>query len=705
MLATGGALGAPLPPVKPDSDAVVQARALEAQLPAPKVVRKETFELSPQRQDRLSKRLPETLRRASQREPLHLLVLGNADVFDMHSEDEKSALLDSFPGIFARELASEFFYTGGVHEEGPKDDSLAMNPGITLRRLTGGTGTIQEAASILASTARQAPVNLVLLCYGQDEAASGMSSVSFLIAVKQAIEAAHEIGAEVVLCSPWLLMSAKPETSLGTARPLADALNELAEREGLIFADLGDLSRLMDLLQAESKDEGLIFDRLMRAYRGFFYETSDGAFTPRASLHQRLGSALFKEMMDGASVQPYSVAEVSAEWTQESSGLELHATIVNASEERLNLTLLPLIASGWKPVSAQPQMSLPAGARQSITLVYSQMGDHSVAMQEPEIRLPVLLIAGKHAQVVVMRAAIRPLSIVWDLETLFNQEKHFSPACQIVNVSKTDQRGTWEVTFMGKKLDGRYDLKAGSTLPLDLGFDLAADTAPVLTADLNLALRGDGFQLLQTSEVTLSKNLGLKQSVPLVSGKEAPGAATLRIEADAKNLTLITDLQGSGMLLETANKDAAAWQLEVCLDARSYGKRLEAGCTAPIIATGRARAGNGHIQAVSPWAFGTGYAASFDASQFQAVLSSQGSEHHEIRLRLPRSYLYLHEWALDNGNSQLGLSVHLTLNTAGGYHRWRLNPTSKLTGDVSSLVVLELSEKPTPRVTVDVHAK
>ena len=696
---------APLPPVKEDVDLSAKARALETRLPAPKLARKETFELSPQRQERLNQRLPQTVRRATQREPLHLLVLGNAGAFQMNPEEGKSALLDSYPGIFARELAAQFFYTGGVHEAGPKDDSLASNPGITLRLLEGSTGNIQEAASILGSTARQAPVNLVLLCYGQDEALAGMSAVTFINGVKKAVEAAEEIGAEVILCSPWLSMSGKPEASLGVSRSLADALSELAEKEGLIYADLGDLTRLLDLPQNESKDEGLIFERFMTAYRGFFYESAEGSFLPRASLHQRMGAALMKGMMDGASVSSYSLTEVSAEWSQKGSGLELQATVVNRSDERLNLTLLPLIAAGWKPISAQPQLSLPAGGRQSITLSCRAADGQSAAMQEPEIRLPLLTISGSHARVFVMRAPMRPLSIVWGMETLFNQEKRFNPACQIVNASKSDQRGEWVATFMDQKLEGHYDIKAGATQPLDLGFDLAALGASVHVNDLKMTLTGESFRLEQTHEMTLTKNLGLKQSVELRSGKDAPGAAHLRVEADAKALTFIVDLQGAGMLLSTASKSTAAWQMEVCLDARSYGKRLESGSTAPITVTGSAQAGRGHVQAIPPWAFGTGYAANFDPEQFQSVLSSQGSEHHEIRLTVPRSYLYLHEWALDNGNSQLGLSVNVTLNTSSGYDTWSLNPTSKLVGDVESLAVLELSEKPTDRFTVDVHVK
>jgi len=699
------AWSAPLPPMKKDADLSAKARALEHRLPAPKLARKETFDLSPVRAERLSQRLPQMFRRAAQREPLHLVVLGNAGAFQMKPEEGKTTLMDSFPGIFARELASQFFYTGGVHEAGPKDDSLALNPGITLRMLEGSTGNIQEAAAILGSTARQAPVNLVLLCYGQDEALAGMSPVTFVNGVKQAVDAAEQIGAEVILCSPWLPMSGKPEVSLAVSRSLADAVSELAEKEGLVYADLGDLSRLLELPVNEGKDEGLIFERFMTAYRGFFYETDEGNFLPRASFHQRLGAALMKGMMDGASACSFSLTEISASWSKKGRGLELQATLINGSQERLNLTLLPLIAAGWKPLSAQPQVSLPAGGRQAILLSYSAADGQSAAMQEADVRLPVLMISGSHARVLTMRSPMKPLSVVWGMETLFNQEKRLNPTCQIINTTQTDQRGEWVATFRNQKQEGRYDLKAGATQPLDLGFDLAAVDPSVQVDDLKLTLAGESFRLEQTHEMTVTQNLGLKQSVALTTGKDAPGSAHLRVEADAKTLTFIVDLQGAGLLLSTASKTAAAWQMEVCLDARSYGKRLESGSTAPITVTGSAQAGPGHFQAISPWAFGTGYAANFDSEKFQAALSSQGSERHEIRLTLPRSYLYLHEWALDNGNSQLGLSVNLTLNTASGYRTWSLNPTTKQVGDVESLVVLELSEKSTGRFTVDVHSK
>jgi hypothetical protein len=410
-------------------------------------------------------------------------------------------------------------------------------------------------------------------------------------------------------------------------------------------------------------------------------------------------------MMDGASACSFSLTEISTSWSQKGGGLELQATLINGSPERLNLTLLPLIAAGWKPLSAQPQLSLPSGGRQAITLSYGAAEGQSAAMQEANVRLPVLMISGSHARILTLRSPMKPLSVVWGMETLFNQDKRLNPTCQITNASKTDQRGEWKVSFRNQTLEGSYDLKAGAMQPLDLGFDLAVVEPFVRVDDLKLTLTGEGFRLEQTHEITVTQNLGLKQSVALTTGKGAPGSAHLRVEADAKTLTFMVDLQGSGMLLSTASKTAAAWQMEVCLDARSYGKRLEGGSTAPVTVTGSAQAGSGHFQAISPWAFGTGYAANFDSAHCKAALNSLGTEHYQIKLTLPRSYLYLHEWALDNGNSQLGLSVNLTLNTASGYRIWSLNPTSKLVGDVESLVVLELTEKPTSRFTLDVHAK
>jgi hypothetical protein len=519
----------------------------------------------------------------------------------------------------------------------------------------------------------------------------------------QAIKGARDIGAEVLICAPWLPMAEKAETSLGLQRPVADALQELAEDEGVLFADLGDVSRLFSLANEDSADEAQAFERFVAGYRGFFRQTSGGEWRPKAALHQRLGHLLLEQLLDGASSSPWRLEDIKASWQKDGAELELRARLINPGRDRLTLTTLPLIASGWKPLEARPQVSLPGGASQPLTFRYARVAGDAIALQESEVRLPVLMLYGGQGRVDTLRATVQPLSVVWEGETLFNQEKRFMVGARILNGSATSQRGEWQAEFMGAERKGTFDLQQGAAQPLDLAFDLPLDLVGGKVAPLHFTVQADGLVMKSTRQITLTRNVGLNQLVALSATANAAGSVSMRAMADARSLSLTCQIQGAEMLLDAASAEAPAWQLEVHLDARSYGKRLEPGATAPIRVTGSAAPGAGQVHPLTAWTFGSGYAAGFDPREFKAKLNRLGSGIHEITLTVPRSYCYLHEWALGNGNSQLGFSLQLTLNTAEGYRTWTWHPTTKPADAVESLAVLELTEKPTPRVTVDVH--
>lgn len=694
--------GKPAPQAKPESAATQQAKALESRLPAPVLGSRGNFEVTAAQKQRLEKWLPETFRRLTQREPLHLLALGGQEMLDLWAEDGKAHLEDTFPAVFARQLATQFYYTAGVSLAGKPALISDSNPGLSLRFLSRAEGSVLDAAAVLASTARQAPVNLVLLCYGQAEAEAGMSPVAFAQAVRRGIEAAQEIGAEVILCAPWLPVAERAEFVLGSARPLADRLRDLAEDEGVMFTDLGDLSRvLVATPEAESDNAGLVFDRLATVYRGFFHLGSDGHYQPRLSLHQRLGSLAFQEVLNGPRQMPWSLAEITPVWKKDGAELAVSVTVINEKASRLDLTMLPLIVAGWKPVEATPQVSLPAQGRQSLTLKYARAGQSPLALEESELRLPLLVCSAQEARIETLRAAVQPVAILWTKETFFNQEKQFNPICQILNTSRTGISGTWEASFHGKSLKGQFDLAAGATKPLDLNFDLPAEN--LVNSPLNLLVKTEAISLQSTSHVTLTRNLGLSRPVALSAESGTAGEVSLRAEADESTLKLICDLQGADLLVDTGAAGTPSWQLEVNLDARSYGKRLEPGSTTTLLATGNQNPGPGQTHPISAWAFGSGYAAEFSSKEILANLSRSGGQSHQISLTLPRTYLYLHEWALDNGNSQLGLNLRLTLHTAQGYKTWTLHPTSKAAESIEALSVLELTTAPTARVSVDLH--
>jgi hypothetical protein len=161
-------------------------------------------------------------------------------------------------------------------------------------------------------------------------------------------------------------------------------------------------------------------------------------------------------------------------------------------------------------------------------------------------------------------------------------------------------------------------------------------------------------------------------------------------------LFLTLELTGVDLVDDAAGK---AFTCLLNLDARSYGQRLTPGATAALRISGKAGDGAAEIAPIDPWAFGSGYAAEFDVKEIQAVLSSSASGGRRLTITLPKSYLYRHEWALENGNSQLGINVRLS----GGGLEYFLTRSTRQGDDAESLSVLELTEKPTRRWTVRVE--
>lgn len=678
-----------------DLDALkARADALEKQLPVPTLTEKTNFDLSPTRLERFQKYLPKLHRKLSQRESVRLLILGDASTLQIHEGTPTS----TFPGVFADQLANQFYYTGGVQMLGQVINAQVST--VILRDLSRPDSSILDAASILTSTARQSPVDAVLLCYGQNDA--GMQPTVFARALSAAVNAANELGAEVILCSPWLPVAAESEAVLGLARPLADIQAQTASELNILYSDLGDLSRLLAIPAPQNQDVGQVFESIERTYREFFYQDAAGAFIPRPSLHRQLGGLLYKDLLDPAPAALWKITQASVDVSQPDK-LTLTYTIQNDTAEPVALTVLPLIANGWKPQEANPAIKLEPKASQKLTISYTAE-TAPLALQEAILRMPLLISTGTLTQVTTLRAAIQPVAIVWGQETLFNQENTFLVGCQVVNAGQSATTGSWTAEFSGQTQKGNFDLQPQGTSPLNLQFNLPKTDTTSTTLPLKITVTLGDKTLTSTRQVTLTRNLGLDQAAPLqnptADSQKAPITVTPR--ATAKALTFIFDLPSLNLIQEAPDGSSPAWQIELNLDARSYGKRLEQGSTAALLATGKSVDGPGKIHPVPAWAFGSGYAANFEPKQFSSGLSTSTSGR-QITLTLPRSYLYLHEWALENGNSQLGLNLRLTLRQEDGYQTYHLPLTVKPAQDIESLAVLELAHKSTQRFTISIE--
>jgi hypothetical protein len=684
----------PLPAEEPPGTTL----ALEQRLPRPNPPQgHDRFDVPEAVAARLRERLPALWKRLSQREGARLLVLTEPQMLEMWQEpDEQTA--PNFVEAFAKDLANRFSLPGGVRSPGMGGlDSLS--PAVTLRVLAQEGQTVVDAVAILRSVAKQAPVDAVILCHGMSEARAGMTAAEFSRHLQQAGDAARELGADVIAVAPWTPHSARPEVSLGMTRPLADVLLETAKDEGWMGLDLGDWLGWFELPPHDAVDEAQRFARLADGWRGFFHELTDGRYVPRASLHQRLAAILLARLLEGPVEPPLVISNARAMWKSgETPSLEVSCQVENRGKESAQFTLLPLIAGGWRPQAVQPEISLAAGAKEERRISYASAPDAEAGAQ---VWLPLLLFAGRQVWLHTLRAPVLPVAVVWEPEATFNLEGKLDAGGQIINQSSEDILGTWEMEFNGASQRGDVRLKPGAGMPLEGSFELPAPESAAQTLPLKLTLRVGSLTIKRTRQCVLARNFGLKQGVPLLPASPGQaGKVMLSAEADRNQITFILEAAGRSLLLP-AGEGMPTWQIEAWLDARSYGSRLEEGSTWPLRAQGSATGkGRGTVSGVMPWAFGTGYAAVFDPSQFQASLLPLDRDRFQLHLTVPRTYLYLHEWALENGNSQLGMNLRLTLNTESGPQSWSLMPIAPLPNRVSSLRVLELASKPTARLTL-----
>lgn len=676
------------------------AREAEARLPDPTVKLQSYFDLLPAQRERWQRFLPQTLLKLTRRERVQIVVLGDAILDGAEATSGADPLLQSFAGVFANALATQFYYTGGVRVIRPgselrSKDSMVMGPEILLQPVR--TSSMMSAASALATVGFQGQPDLVLVAHGLEDGVRGISAADVAAALRSLLDTARMNRLELIVAGPVPQAAAPEEESLALTRGVSSVMREFCAKEKLLFADLGDFSRLIappDGTQAAH----LLFPALMLQYQSRLNSVPAGAVaTPTAAMHAAMGRILFEDVMNGQPEMTWRFGAASTTLAGQGR-LQLEFQLANTSREALPVTVLPLVPRGLKLKDASPELQLAAGAKETVKVSYLITDTLQLPLRDGSMRLPVLVIAGKQARISDLVAPLRPCSVAWNVRTAFNQEAEFSPDLEIENSTGAKLNAAWELGWDGKKQEGKTSLDANGAETLNAKLTLpAGEKVPFRQRlPLNFAVTVNGARQIFDRYVEIVRNFGLKQSVPLTAADGESSAVTLRADADGMKLFLTLDLSGVDLADDASGK---AWTCLLNLDARSYGERLTPGATAALRITGKAGDGAAEIAPVAPWAFGSGYAAEFDVREIQAVLSSSASGTRRLTITLPKSYLYRHEWALENGNSQLGINVRLT----GGGREYFLTRGSRQADDAESLSVLELTDKPTQRWTVRVE--
>lgn len=672
------------------------AREAEARLPSPTVKTQSYFDLSPAQRERWQQFLPQTLLKLTRRQPLQIVVLGDAVLEGAQGDAGTDPLLKSFAGIFAKMLANQFYYTGGVRVLRPgsklrSKESMVLGPEILLQPVR--TPSIISAAAALATVGFQGRPDLVLVGHGLEDGMHHTPVADIAAAMRSLRDTVRNHKLEMIVTGPVPQASDPEETNLALPRVAGSVMRDFCAAEKVLFSDLGDFARLVSPATGTGEAH-LLFPALVQQYQSRLNLAPPGQIaTPSALMHQSMGRILFEDVMRGAPAVPWTLSDATA--VLEGQGrLKLEFLVTNTHKEELSLTMLPLVPAGYRLTEATAELKLAPGAKQAVKVNYTIIDTGFLPLADGKVRFPVLVIGPAVARINDLVAVLRPFSAVWNTRAAFNVEKEFSPGVEIENSTGSALAADWESTWAGQKQDGKVSLDANGAETLKLALPLPADEkAPFRQRlPLNFAVNANGTRQIFDRYVEITRNFGLKEAVPLTAADGQASGVTLRADADGMKLFLTIDLGG----VDLVDNAGQGYELLLNLDARSYGQRLAPGATAAIRLTGPAGDGPARIDEIAPWAFGGGYAAVFEVKEIGAALSSSPSGARRITLTIPKSYLYLHEWALDNGNSQLGINVRLT----GGGRQYFLTRSDRQGDDAEGLSVLELTAKPTRRWTV-----
>ena len=694
------------------------ARAQTASKPAPaaakppSLVKKpeiSNFDLKSKQRERLQKYLPKALVKLSHRDPFHVVVIGDEIVGMAAHNDDDGDMLKAWPVRFVDELGSQFLYTGGVRVIHPTPGKLAktnaqMGQEITVRCLPRTGGTMPQAMQQLTTYGFDSMPDLVIVSFGIHDAESPADLGMFAKALQQVIDTVQAKGSELVLVGPTLTAGDSASTSLGSTRAFAGMMAEAAEAANVMFADAGDRNGLVKLDITTLQPANLVESTVTQYRRFFAWRGEDDFIHPVAELHRILGGHVFNEAVDGAKASPWKLAPGSATFDK-TGHLNVTVEVANTTKEPLKLCAAALQTRSWKSLTALPKFELNPGAKQVIKLSYERSNTPAdaqvspLASHEAFLRLPLLITNGGVTRVEEIHTELKPLALLWRMDTLYNQQGGFTLDNVIANSSGAALKAAWTGEWNGQKKSGTLDLAKGATAVLPLKFDLpksGTHESKPLVLDVNV----NGTTLRWQRFIECTSNLGLKQDRNLLPLGQNKGRVRLHTDADVSWLYLVFDVDGVD--LETTH-DGMAMRLQLSLDARSYGKRLAFGSIEPLTLRVGATAGGGTTASIAPWAFGTGYGMEFDPSYVRSQLSTNASGSHRLTVTLPRNYLYLHEWALGNGNSELGFNARLSFWHDGGFPldaTYSITSNPKTGSDAEGLAALELTSTPTSRWSV-----
>jgi hypothetical protein len=269
---------------------------------------------------------------------------------------------------------------------------------------------------------------------------------------------------------------------------------------------------------------------------------------------------------------------------------------------------------------------------------------------------------------------IGPVSALWNSRQFVNVSDQMRVEWDLVNGTDKSLSGTFQV--------GMAD-RVGQPTPFSVSplgtktvfslFDFVTPDGVVLfQQDLWIQLDVEGRIVRFAREMEASRDLVLGEEAKLRAWKDyanlAPAtesvaqrrsseSVSVRFEADEKALYVIAKLDGIPL---PDLGDRAALRARLFLDARPASEVRAFGVVEPVVIFTKAADGPGYTPAIELGSFGNGYNMILDPRGVTSVLRTDAQGARLLEVRVPRSYLHRHEWALNSPDAMLGVRLELT---------------------------------------------
>ena len=699
----------------------------QGQEPAPAPVEPDplvAYDLSAEEAEVLRTYLPQTYAKLRARQPVHAVMIGDSvSNFTMGGSAQHQNWVRSYSYRFLDYLSEQFYYTGGVrlirpYRPHPAKALPLVGSEITLHMMSRGGRSAPYANQVILVNAFEHQPDLVFLSFGINDGVGRLSLAQYEAALREAIARTRMAGAEPVLLGPTPVLNGWD--GLAMIRPYTMAMRNLAAREEVWFADLGNLAWYIDAPPPDATPE-IRIEHAMLGLRSWY--RVDDLIHPTPAAHERIGLRLFQELLGQRREPPVRVTAARAtEITGD--GFRVVVRVEALGEIEGDILMAPL-ATGLLYQPTEPRVILREADRGqdgvwTVELQYELVAarddpsrrliDLLDERRRPAIPLHFVVMDDRRCGLVDVAATMEPVGVRWDFAPVWNGPAAVRLRAELV-AGRQAVAGTYVASWMGGEARGDFELTGGEReiVTLDFAIDESMRRTGRVQGPLRIEISTDGGDVVLEREVLAMRNLGLGEPFPLESAQPAvaPGNVDLTVTADNAGVTLAFDLAVGELQSTPANPNAVV--VEVQLDARGFEQRQRPGATDPFRFEFGAEPGAGAVAGLTPWSFGTGYAMQYPDEGFGSRLTSNADGTHRVEVTIPSSYLYLHEWALGDADSQLGLNTRISVlqvteDVPGGAFppgaRWSLLNPPGLRNDSSNLGRVELTEEPSGRWSV-----